>query len=183
MILKKLSLILLTLNVVVALQAEPEDRTALVNELTRLSGIGEMVNEAKKASAHQADTVIEQMFAQMKSAMPIMSKETIAEIKAAADKMMGKVQASWSADEAIQVWQNEFTRDFSENELRIVIAGMKTPLGQKQILAGKLASAGLQKFLLDRIQTTMDAAIKEYVTELQHIATQAADVPVEPESP
>lgn len=67
---KFLSLISFILAVATLGQAATDSRQALVNELTQLMGLNEMIQEAKGASRKQGSGVIDQTFSQLKSILP-----------------------------------------------------------------------------------------------------------------
>ena len=81
-------------------------------------------------------------------------------------------------EKAIGVWQQDYVADFSEAELRETIAQAKTPLGKKQVEAGKRANRALQNYLVQQTSGAMQGAISEYVTELQRIVAEATKQPV-----
>jgi|GEM_PF-2375892 len=166
--------IIIGLSLLVIARADTSGREALVAEITQLTGVDEMVREAKKAMTQQANDATGQMFEQIRTGMPGLPKETWAAIQAAAEKMVRKVDASWNADEAIRVWQAEYTADFTESELREMIASAKTPLGRKQVAVGKRANAVLQKFLMERAKTALEAGVSDYVAELQRIVASVS---------
>jgi hypothetical protein len=49
------------------------------------------------------------------------------------------------------------------------LAALKTPLGQKQIVANKKAGAVLQDYLRTRAKVAVEEAMKEYLADLQKI--------------
>ena len=149
--------------------ADEDAKSALVQEIVQLQGADEMVREAKSATAAQAKQAIQQIFDQVKASAPALPPESLQAVRDAAEKMMRTVEASWSPEEAIRLWEEQYASDFTVDELRQVLEACKTPLGRKQIAAGKRASGALQKYLFERGKVAMDKAIKEYVADLQEI--------------
>jgi hypothetical protein len=158
-------------------QAATDSRQALIDELTQLLGFEEVIQEAKNASRKQGSDVVDQSFAQLKSILPESADTIWTRIKAAADNLGRKIDASWSVQEAIRVWQKDFVTDFSEAELREIIAQSKTPLGRKQITAGMRANRALQDYLVRQTSGAIEGAVNEYVAELQRIMTEAKEQP------
>lgn len=165
----------LTFPFLATLRAAPETKDALAQEMVTLLGIEEMVRSAKTASIQETRRAIDQMIDQVRSAFPELSQESGEAIQAAARKMVMRVEDSWSPEEAINVWKAEYISDFTEDELRSIVASLKTPIGQKQITANKKAGKALQNYLMARGKNTMDEAMKEYIADVQKIVSPKAE--------
>ncbi len=171
---KKLFLLILSLTLVAQIHAETDPKKALAGEYAKLIGIDEMVHDAKAATKKQGGEVAEKMFTQISTSMPGLKPETWDAIRAAAEKMIAKMATSWTADEAIAVWSDLYAKEFSEEELQRLIAESKTPFGQKQVAVARQASTVLQNFIMERGKSASEAAIADYVKELQEIVAKAA---------
>lgn len=174
---KTLSLVSIVLALATLGQAGTDSRQPLIDELTQLMGLEELVREAKVASQKQGSDVIDQTFSQLRTVLPESADTIWTRIKAAADKLTRKIDSSWSVDEAIRVWQKDFVSDFSESDLREIIAQAKTPMGKKQIAAGKRANRALQDYLVRQTSDAIQGAVNEYVAELQRIMTEVTEQP------
>lgn len=150
-------------------RAQIDDRAALIKEIVEIQGIGDMVRSAKSATVAQAKGAMKQMFDQFRSDMPNLSEDALAKIEAAANKLMYTVESSWSPEEAIQVWEAQYTAEFTEDDLRSIRDVLKTPFGQKQIAAGKRANIALQAYIAGQAKSVIDIAMKDYIAELQNV--------------
>ena len=168
---KTLFTVVLALSVFLLGRAESDVRAVLIHEIVQIQGVDEMLRDAKKAARAQAEAVVGQMFDQVRSGMPLLPKEKFDAIQTAADKLMHTIDESWTTENAIQVWEAEYVTDFTEGELRAVLDACKTPIGKKQIAAGKRAGSALQKYMLASGKPKMDAAVKEYISDVQKIVT------------
>ena len=173
---KKLIFLIAGLGLAIHARAEVDTKNALVSELVKIEGIDEIVRDAKSAAKKQADEMTEKMFAQIATSMPTLEKEYWEAIRAAADRMVGKLDGSWDVNKAVAVWSDIYAKEFSETELQQMIAEAKTPFGQRQIAAGKRASMALRAFIMERGKAAADAGLKEYVQELQQIVAKATAV-------
>jgi hypothetical protein len=160
--------LILALSAVHAL-AEPPSKAVLMRELTQVYGMDQMISEAKKAAGEQARTAVDQMFTQVKNGMPGMGAEVLQKMQAAAQKLMASVEKSWTTEEAMQIWQAEFSSDMSVEELSKILEASKTPLGQKQIAASKRANKAFQQYLIQRSKGTIEKALNDYVADIQAI--------------
>lgn len=165
-------LVLISLSTLCYAEAT-DSKSELSTELVRVYGIDKMIGDAKQSAEAQARAAADQMFDQFKSGMPGLSDRFWGRITAAADKMIAGVQKSWSAEEALDVWKTAYCTDLTTEELKQIIAASKTPLGQKQIAAGKQANTAFQQFYANRSRDVIQVAMKQYVTDLQQIAAEA----------
>lgn len=164
----------IALCISVSSRAEADGRAELIHEIVQIQGVDEMLRDAKTSAAAQAQGIVKQMFDQIRAGMPSLPNEKLEEIRAAAEKLMRAVDSSWTPEDAIRVWEAEFVTDFTESELRAFLESCKTPLGKKQIAAGKRAGSALQRFLLESGKSKMDAAVAEYISDVQKIVAAAA---------
>jgi hypothetical protein len=151
-----------------------DSKNELSAELVRVCGIDKIIGDAKQSAEAQARAAADQMFAQFKSGMPGLSDRFWDRMTAAADKMIAVVQKSWSAEEALDVWKTAYCSDLTTEELTQIIAASKTPLGQKQIAAGSRANTAFQQYYVNRSRDVIQTAMKQYVSDLQQIAAEAA---------
>ena len=173
---KKLILLIVGLSLAIHARAEVDHKNALVSELVKLEGIDEVVHDAKSAAKKQTDEMTEKMFAQIATSMPTLKKEYWDAMRAAADRMVGKLDGSWNVEEAVAVWSEIYAKEFSEAELQQMIAEAKTPFGQRQIAAGKRAGMALRVFIMEHGKAASEAGVQEYVQELQQIVAKATAV-------
>ena len=152
--------------------AQPTSKASLMSELVQLYGLDEVVADAKKAAGAQVRDAIDQMFGQVRASVPSLSPEMIRKMQVAADKMMSTVERSWTAEEALQVWQDEFAAELSVDDLAAIVAACKTPAGQKQIAAAKRASGAFQKYILEQGKGAVEAAMREYISDVQKIVAE-----------
>lgn len=173
------NLILLIVGLCFAMRAGAavDCRNTLVREFVKIEGIDEIVHDAKLAGKKQASEMTEKMFAQIATGMPELQQEYWAAIRAAADRMVGKLAASWDVDEALAVWSDVYAKEFSDAELRQMIAEAKTPFGQREIAAAKRANTALRTFFMERGKAAADAGVKDYIQELQQIVAKAKAAP------
>jgi hypothetical protein len=161
-------------TVCVCAAEQPVSKDDLSRELVKIYGIEETVSKAKLLAESQARNGAQKMFAQFKSSMPSVGDAVWTKMNAAAERMIAKVEESWTPAEALKVWQDAYCSDMSVEELQQIIAASETPLGRKQIAAMKRASVAFQEFYVKRIKDVVDEAMKQYVTDLQQIEVDAA---------
>jgi hypothetical protein len=174
---KYLALLTIALAGVLHCAGQTSPKDTIMRELIQLYEIDQMMTEAKKAAGDQASGVAQQMFDRFKSGLPGLSDDVWKKITEAADKMIARVNDSWSVDDALSVWQAEFSADLSIEELHQILDASRTPLGRKQIAASKRAVKAFQTYMLSKNKTLVEAAMKEYVKELQQIIAGASTEP------
>lgn len=169
--------IFLALLCATTIRAEPDDKQSVMQQIVELYDITATVEDAKHSVEGQARATADKMFDQMKSSMPNLPEQYWNKMAAAADKMIAAVQQSWSTQDAVQVWQTEYAREFSADELKKILEASKTPLGRKQIAAGKRANSAFTGYLVDRNKAVGDKAMKDYIAELQLIISDISAAP------
>ena len=109
----------------------------------------------------------------MKQRMPGLQKETLEKIRLASEKYTETVMAAWSVEDSMAVWKEKYGAEFSEDELRQILAQTKSPLGQKELAASKRAVAAWRGFITERQKAAAEAAMKEQGEAIQRALSEA----------
>jgi hypothetical protein len=75
--------------------------------------------------------------------------------------------AAWSVEDSMAVWKEKYGAEFSEDELRQILARSKSPLGQKEAAASKRAVAAWRFYITERQKAAAEAAMKEQGQAIQ----------------
>ncbi len=153
--------------------APRESKSRLVDEIIEAQGLRQLAEQTKAASAAEAKEAGRVGYEQIKQRNPGLQKETLEKIRLASEKYTETVMAAWSIDDSMAVWKEKYGAEFSEGELRQILAQVKSPLGQKELAASRRAVAAWRAFITERQKAAAEAAMKEQGEAIQRAFSEA----------
>jgi hypothetical protein len=151
---------------------ESKPRSQLLDEIIEAQGLRQLAEQTKAAAAAEAKEAGRMSYEQMKQRMPSVQKEILEKIRLASDKYTQTVMAAWSVEDSMAVWKEKYGAEFSEDELRQILAQLKSPLGQKELAASKQAVAAWRFFITERQKAAAEAAMKEQGQAIQRAISE-----------
>lgn len=143
--------------------ADEATKASKIQELMKLKGLTEISDQARSARIGQAEAMAPRVIEDFRRQAHEIPEEAI---KQATKRFHNAVEASWSTDEAIEVWQELYGADLTEDEIDQAIAFYRSPIGQKDIAATKAALPRWSQFLGKKNASAIDDALKAYVADL-----------------
>ncbi len=124
----------------------------------------QQLEAVREQSQIQADEAVAQALAGLRPPPQIDGK-----IKEAAKQYISELQAPWSSQEIVDVWAKYYGEQFSDADLDQLVAFYSSPLGQRDVLAGREASIGFSAEFQERYKPVQAAATQNFVERLQQI--------------
>lgn len=163
-------LILTCLTIVAATQAAT--KAEQINEIMRAYGVEETVEETRLQMVKQADNALKGALDQIKTGMPQMSEEGWSKINAAAEKYIKAATGGWNGADVVKEYSRIYEESYSSKELESLAAYLRTPRAQKSIKTEKRAAQVMNSYIMSHMITSMQEALKVFVTELQTIVKE-----------
>jgi len=134
-------------------------------------GLIEMFSQQIEMGKQQNEQVglqmIDQMMSQINPSQEFQERFTLA-----FKKFMSKVAAPWGAEEIVGVWASYYGPGFTDLELDQLIGFYTSPLGKKDVKVSKEAMLSFSKHFQKAGQPIVEAATKEYISDLKLIAKE-----------
>jgi hypothetical protein len=153
--------------------ADQSTKDAKLNELMRLQGLTEMIEQQQAYCQEQARAIGPKMIAEFKKQIPEIDQAVLDEVDAALSAFVDSAKPSWTVGEAATAWSNYYGEQLTEEELDQIIAFYRSPIGQKDILATRKAMPGWSAFFGERNQKVLESAMNAYVERLKAIVQNA----------
>src|SRR6267142_4319557 len=152
---------------------ESKSKSQLLDEIIQAQGLRQYSEQMKAASTANAKETARMSYEQIKQRYPTLQKETLEKIRLATDKYTETVMAAWPVEDSMAVWKEKYGAEFSESELKQILAQLKSPLGQKELAASKRAVEAWRAFITDRQKAAAEAAMKEQGEAIQRAFAEA----------
>jgi hypothetical protein len=162
----------LTVLLMFAVPAGAADRTAKIQALMEAQGLLQMWDQqmelGKEESRKQAQQLIDQM---LSSITP--TPELEAHLRSALDEFMKALEPSWTAQDIVAVWADNYGVQFTDQELDGLLAYYTSPLGKKDVAAAQAALPTFMNHFMELSKPLMESATQTYIQRLQD-ATKGA---------
>lgn len=150
-------------------RADEASRAAKVAELMRLTGVPQMLVESKLAGQAAARKMIQSMSEQMFAKFPAISPQERARIEGAGQQFQRDVDDGFDRDDAVKTWGRLYSDNLTDADLDAVLAFYRSPVGQKDVTARAAALPQFQRYMIEKNDAVMNAAVAKYTAALRGI--------------
>jgi len=155
-------IILAILIVTSAYAAELKTKSELLDAIVKAQGLLELAEKIKTSNLEEAKEAMTRSYDELAARMPDIPKQVLDQIQTAGEKSLRAMDAAWSPKESLVVWKEAYAVDFTEDDLKQILAYIESPLGQKELAASKRAVNTWRSFILQKNKESGEIAMKEY---------------------
>ena len=145
----------------------------MIQELMRIQGMYEIVQQTQSANEAQVRQEAKNMIEDLRSKFSTLPEPIMADLMRAVNTFTKSATGGWSASEAVEQWERLYGAEMSSEDVSRVLEFYKSPVGQRDIAATKVAMPNWAVFFAERSAVTTDKAMKAYVAEVQQIVSRA----------
>jgi len=143
----------------------------------RVQGLHEIVEQAKGASEARVHQTAQNMIQEIRKQFSTLPEPLMNELMSAVERFTTSAIGGWTASEAVEEWERLYGAEMTVEDVAKILEFYKSPVGQKDIVATKIATPKWGAFIGERSAATMDRAMKAYVAEVQQIVGRANSHP------
>jgi hypothetical protein len=162
-------LIIAVLLLLFSVQAIPADRDAKIRALMEAQGLLQTFEQQMQYSRDfgrkQGEQVLNQLMAGLNP-----SPEFVTRFRSATEDFIKDVEPSWTAQDIVDVWAKFYGARFTDQELDALLSHYTSPLGQKEVTAGREALPKFNEHFAALSGPVLERAMKAYIQRLQLIA-------------
>jgi hypothetical protein len=136
-------------------------------------GINKILDQTKEAQSKSAQDQVEMIMRQLSGTLSKLPDEKVKEIEVLFQNMMIKISDSWSTEEAIKIYSQAWTDNFTEKEILEVVVKYEQPESQKELEMVLKASASLNNYVLGSYNKATEIAMADFIPKMQLIVKQA----------
>ena len=166
---KKIVFILMLIVAVTANNALAADKNDLAKDLMKAIGFDSMLESIHQDTVNMVKGQMDSMLAQIRQANPNITDEVMKEFNAAAQDFSSRVMNSWNTAEAAKIYSSALVDGLSEKDIRAAIEHYRTTEGQKELKVISAAAQKMNGYIMSNIKKEIDAATKDYVSQLRSI--------------
>lgn len=152
-----------------AASAPAATREETIAELIKVSGIAEMLDQARDATRQSAARALQDVFRKAIADGDPPTAEQQAQLNAAAARLIEAAVSSTSTGEAVAAWGRFYAADLTDEDLTRILAFYSSPLGQKDIAATKAGLPLWQQYLEARQSEALRIAGEQFTAEVRRI--------------
>lgn len=149
--------------------ADEKTKKSKLLELFKLQGLTELVEQQRTANLDQALVYGNNALAEFKKHVPESDEKALDEIQDALKAFVESVKPTWTTEEAMNTWAEYYGATITESELDQIIKYYKSPIGQKDIMATKLATPQWSAFFGEKNKKVWDKAFNQYIKSVREI--------------
>jgi len=149
--------------------ADDASKTAKLKELAKIQGLEEIIERQKSYSQEQVKIIAPKMLKEAKTQFPGLKKATLAALENAYHKFLNASKPTWTTEDAVKAWSIYYGLHVTEEELDSILAFYKSPIGQKDAEAAKIAMQQWAIFIIEKNNATLEKAAQAYISELRAI--------------
>lgn len=146
--------------------ADDATKSDKLKELVKLQGLYEMVEQQKKYSQDQSNSIGSKMLEQLQKQLSEQDLSVGAPIEKAYQRFLVMVKPTWTIEEAVTEFERLYGLNVTENEIDKIISYYKSPAGQKDVQATKNVMPLWSKFFADKNNEVIEKATQAYFSEL-----------------
>ena len=150
-------------------RAVEASRAAKVAELMRLTGLAQMLAESKLAGQAASRKMIQSMSEQMFAKLPAIAPEERARIEGAGQQFQRDIDDGFDQDDAVRTWGRLYSQNLTDADLDAILAFYRSPVGQKDVTATAAALPQFQRYVVEKNNAVMNAAVAKYTAALRGI--------------
>jgi hypothetical protein len=149
--------------------AATTSREAKVEELVRVTGMADMLEQGQVTARAQASQLSKQIVAEIFKDGKAPSSGQQAKIEVAMQRFLEACAASMDVKEAAALWGQLYAANLSDAELDQILSYYKSEIGKKDVAATQAAMPLWQAQLSEKGTATMQAGIAELTREIREI--------------
>lgn len=149
--------------------ADEASKAAKLKELAKIQGLHEIIEQQRSYSHEQVKLIAPKMLQEAKTQFPGLKKTTIAALENSYQKFLNAAKPAWTTEEAVKAWSVYYGLNVTEDELDSILAFYKSPTGQKEAEAAKIAMQQWAVFFMEKNNVTVEKATQTYISELRTI--------------
>lgn len=146
--------------------AIPDSKRAKIQEIMRLQGLLETFQQMRASGRARSTALVEDQFTKMLAANPEMPTNLVLESRLAMRTALEEIDASWTVEEALDVYALHYGRALSEEELDQIIAYWSSPIGRRELEASRAAMGPFVEFIQKRSESEFADAMTRYQEKL-----------------
>lgn len=136
-------------------------------------GINQILDQTKEAQAKSAQDQVTMMMNQLSGTLAKIPPEKVKEIEILFQNMMLKINDSWSTEEAVKIYSQTWTDNYSEKEILEVVEKYEQPESQKELEMVMQASANLNNYVLNSYNKATEIAMANFIPKMQSIVRES----------
>jgi len=149
--------------------ADEASKAAKLKELVKIQGLYEIIEQQKSYCQEQVKLIAPKMLQEAKTQFPGLKKTTLAALENAYQKFLNAAKPAWTTEEAVNAWSIYYGLNVTEDELDSILAFYRSPIGQKDTEAAKIAMQQWTIFFMEKNNVTIEKATQAYISELRAI--------------
>ena len=138
MIVFRFAVILLLLTASYAF-ADEASKAAKLKELAKIQGLHEIIEQQRSYSHEQVKLIAPKILQEAKTQFPGLKKTTLTALENSYQKFLNATKPAWTTEEAVKAWSVYYGLHVTEDELDNILAFYRSPIGQKEAEAAKIA--------------------------------------------
>lgn len=159
---------LLVLFFIFSFNASSAERTPAERMLNAM-GINQILDQAKQAQAKATQDQVTMVMRQLSGVLSKLPKDKINEIELLFKNMMVDVSDSWTTEEAVRIYSQTWTDNFTEKEILDVVKKYEQPESQRELEMVLKASSNLNNYILSRHSKATEIAMANFLPKMQSI--------------
>ena len=132
-------------------------------------GIDSILDQTKEAQAKSAQDQVSMVMNQLSGSLKMLPKESVKEIEVLFKNMMVEITDSWTTEEAIKVYSQTWSDNFTEEEILEVVKKYEQPESKKQLEIVMMASANLNDYITKSFSRATEVAFADFIPKMQLI--------------
>lgn len=161
----------IVLGLGICVGASASERTEKIQVLMDAQGLTQTFEQQMTAGREQTKMQADQMLQQIMNGLRP-NPEFEEKFKVAYLDFVEAMQAPWSSSEVVKVWAKYYGSRFTDSELDQLIAHYRSPLGQKEVIAGREAMAQFSAEFRERYQPIQQGATQAFIERIQQIVRE-----------
>ncbi|MBZ9613769.1 hypothetical protein [Rheinheimera maricola] len=136
-------------------------------------GIDQVLSQSKEAQAKAAQDQVAMVMRQLSGTLAKIPEEQVKEIEGLFQNMMLEITNSWSTEEAIRIYSQTWTDNYTDTEILAVVEKYEQPESQQELQMLLQASANLNEYILGSYNKATEEALAETLPKMQLIIKEA----------
>lgn len=145
------------------------ERESQIKTLMEAQGLLELFGNQIKMGEMQGKQMALQIMQRLMSQITP-NEEYKNKLKSVFDALMKKMKTPWGEKEIIKVWTEYYGKQFSDEELKQLIAFYNSPIGKKEVSSTRVALVAFTKHFQKLGEPVFKGALENYIKELKTVA-------------
>lgn len=149
--------------------ADEASKAAKLKELAKIQGLHEIIEQQRAYSHEQVKLIAPKMLQEAKTQFHGLKKTTLVALENSYQKFLNATKPAWTTEDAVNAWGVYYGLHVTEDELDSILAFYRSPIGQKDAEAAKIAMQQWAIFFMEKNNATVEKATQTYISELRAI--------------